>query len=370
MVASGLALHKPQEDAMPAKNPTASRAATKTPRVTAKSSAQTKRVALSRRKSAKPNRRLPAMLLAGVGVTLALALFSGGNSGSVTPRPSAKPLLENGGLWQSAVQVVWATKDADGELSGCGGSGSGGLVGEIDQVLTNEHVVNNSDNEGDCADAMLYVGYPVEPTGVYFVWWPGKVRGTNEFTDLALVDVDLTATAIVDSSDYPASIVLGNAWPVFAVAPQEPVIGAPVSIYSYPSIGGYSMTFTAGHVAGWAWDTWSDKEAEDYSAEWNKGYKADPDGFLDFMKLDVTVAGGSSGSSVLNAAGEIVGVTVIVGASGKTVKTECRSLADTNNDGEVNDSDSCVPVGGFINGAVTIGDVRAFLAKQGVDLTP
>jgi S1-C subfamily serine protease len=130
------------------------------------------------------------------------------------------------------------------------------------------------------------------------------------------------------------------------------------------------MTFTAGHVAGWAWDTWSDKEAEDYSAEWNKGYKADPDGFLDFMKLDVTVAGGSSGSSVLNAAGEIVGVTVIVGASGKTVKTECRSLADTNNDGEVNDSDSCVPVGGFINGAVTIGDVRAFLAKQGVDLTP
>jgi S1-C subfamily serine protease len=267
------------------------------------------------------------------------------------------------------VQVAWAIKDADGELSGCGG-GSGGLVGEIDQVLTNEHVVNDSENEGECADAAIYVGYPVESTGRNFVWWPGKVRGVNEYTDLALIDVDMTAAAIVANRDFPASIVLTHTWPVFSVAAEKPFIGAPISIYSYPTIGGYSMTFTAGHVAGWALDSWSRKEASDMSAKWNEGYRADPDGYLDFMKLDVTVAGGSSGSSVLNAAGEIVGVTVIVGASRKAVTTECRSLADTNNDGEIDDTDSCVPVGGFINGAVTIDDVRTFLAKQGVDLTP
>lgn len=365
---------------MPAKKPAASRAATKTPKATMKSNAKTKRGTTSRGKAvatkktrgrgvATSNRRLVGVLLASVGVLLAFALFSSGNSGSVKPSPGAKPLLENGGLWQSAVQVSWATRDSDESLSHCWG-GSGGLVGALDQVLTNEHVVDDSKIENDCAEAKLFVGYPVEPTGVYFVWWPGEVRGVNEFTDLALVDVDLTATAIVDSSDYPALTVLNHTWPVFTVAPKDPVIGAPISIYSYPGIGGYSMTFTAGYVAGWTWDTWSKEDAAEMGAKWNEGYKADPDGYLDFMKLDVTVSGGSSGSSVLNAAGEIVGVTVIVGANRLGETTDCRSLADTNGDGEIDDTDSCVPVGGFINGAVTLTDVRAFLARQGVDLNP
>jgi len=362
---------------MPTKKPVSGRTTPKKTQVAPKSAAQAKRVILSRKDVTAPKKagrgsakevssRVPALLLAGVGVLVVLALFTSGNTGSVTPSPSSKPALADGGLWQSAVKVAWATKNADGELSGCGGSGSGGLVGEIDQVLTNEHVVDNSENEGDCAEAKLYVGYPVEPTGVYFVWWPGTVRGVNEFTDLALVDVDLTAAAIVDSRDYPASIVLTHAWPVFSVAPGEPEIGAPISIYSYPGIGGYSMTFTAGHVAGWAWDTWTKEEAAEMSTKWNEGYEADPDGVRDFLKIDATISGGSSGSSVLSAAGEIVAVIVIAGSSTQVEPTDCRPLADTNGDGSIDDTDSCVPIGGFINGAVTITDVRLFLTGQGV----
>jgi hypothetical protein len=366
---------------MPAKKPAASRAATKTTRATAKSSAQTKRVTPSRRKAAAPkkirrgsaatsNRRLVGMLLAGVGVVLALALFSNNNSGSVTPSPSGKPLLENGGLWQSAVQVMWATKDTDGELSGCYG-GSGGLVGEIDQVLTNEHVINDSDNEGDCADATLFVGYPVEPTGVYFVWWPATVRGSSEFLDLALLDVEMNTAAVVDDSQYPASIVLQHDWPVYALATEVPLLGDPISIYSYPGIGGYSMTFTAGHVAGWSWDFWSEEDAKTFSTEeWLAGYNADVDGYRDYMKLDANITHGSSGSSVLNADGEIIGVSSLLGVSYQEDTVDCSILADTNDDGEVNDEDICVPVGGFLNASATLVDIQAFLTKQGVDLNP
>ena len=177
---------------MPAKKPASGRTTPRKTRVAPKSAAQLKRVVLSRTDVTAPKKavrgstkkassRLPALLFAGIGALVVLALFTSGNTGSVTPSPSpsSKPALIDGGLWQSAVQVMWATKDADGELSGCS-SGSGGLVGEIDQVLTNEHVVNDADNEGDCADATLYVGYPVEPTGVYVVWWPATVRGSNE----------------------------------------------------------------------------------------------------------------------------------------------------------------------------------------------
>ena len=369
---------------MPAKKPAASRAATKTPRATTKSTAKTKRAATSRVKAATPkktrrgsaatsNRRVVGMLLAGVGVVLALALFSNNNSGSVTPSPSpsGKPLLENGGLWQSAVKIAWVTKDTNGELSDCGGGGSGGLVGEIDQVLTNEHVINDSDNEGDCADATLYVGYPVEPTGVYFVWWPATVRGSTEFLDLALLDVEMNTAAVADDSEYPASIVLQHEWPVYALATEVPLLGDPISIYSYPGIGGYSMTFTAGHVAGWSWDFWSREDAKTFSTEeWLAGYNADEDGYRDYMKIDATIAHGSSGSSILNADGEIVGITSLLGVSYDVDTVDCSILADTNDDGEVNDKDICVPVGGFLNASATLADIREFLTKQGVDFAP
>jgi serine protease Do len=269
-------------------------------------------------------------------------------------------------LWQSAVQIAWATKDADGELSSCGG-GSGGLVGEIDQVLTNEHVINDSDNEGDCADATLYVGYPVEPTGVYFVWWPATVRGSNEFLDLALLDVEMNTAAVADDSKYPASIVLQHDWPVYALATEVPLLGDPISIYSYPGIGGYSMTFTAGHVAGWSWDFWSEEDAKTFSTEeWLAGYNADSDGYRDYMKLDAAVAHGSSGSSVLNADGEIIGVSTLVGVNFNGDTVDCMQFVDTNEDGNFDDKDACVPVGGFLNASATLTDIRAFLAKQGV----
>jgi hypothetical protein len=363
---------------MPAKKPASGRLAPKKAGAAPKPAAQVKRVVLSRTDVAvpkktgrgstkKPNSRVPALLLAGVGALAVLALFTSGNTGSVTPSPSSKPLLADGGLWQSAVQVAWATKDADGELSGCGGGGSGGLVGEINQVLTNEHVINDSDNEGDCADATLYVGYPVEPTGVYFVWWPATVRGSNEFLDLALLDVEMNTAAVADDNEYPASIVLQHDWPVYALATDVPLLGDPISIYSYPGIGGYSMTFTAGHVAGWSWDFWSEEDAKNFSTEeWLAGYNADADGYRDYMKLDATITHGSSGSSILNAAGEIVGVTTLLGVSYKVDTVDCSILADTNDDGEVNDEDTCVPVGGFLNASATLDDIRAFLLKQGV----
>jgi hypothetical protein len=311
------------------------------------------------------------MLLAGVGVMLALALFSNSNSGSVTPSPSSKPALADGGLWQSAVQVAWRTKNPDGKFAKYCGGGSGGLVGAPNQVLTNEHVINESDLEGDCANAKLYVGYPVEPTGVYFVWWPAAVRGSNEFLDLALLDVQMNTAAVVDDNEYPASIVLQHDWPAYALATEVPLLGDPISIYSYPGIGGYSMTFTAGHVAGWSWDVWTREEAKTFSTEeWLAGYNADADGYRDYMKLDATIAHGSSGSSVLNSDGEIVGVTSLLGVNYEDDTVDCLQLVDTNGDGNFDEKDACVPVGGFLNASATLADIRGFLAGQGVDLNP
>ena len=210
------------------------------------------------------------------------------------------------------------------------------------------------------------MGYPVEPTGVYFVWWPATVRGSNEFLDLALLDVEMNTAAVADDNEYPASIVLQHDWPVYALATEVPLLGDPISIYSYPGIGGYSMTFTAGHVAGWSWDFWSEEDAKDYSTKWIADYNADSDGYRDYMKLDATIAHGSSGSSVLNADGEIIGVSSLLGVNYQDDTVDCSIVVDFNEDGSYDDKDMCVPAGGFLNASATLADIRAFLAKQGV----
>jgi hypothetical protein len=75
----------------------------------------------------------------------------------------------------------------------------------------------------------------------------------------------------------------------------------------------------------------------------------------------MTVAGGSSGAGVLNEYGEIIGIVLKVGADLDSDVVDCRSLADTNEDGEANELDTCVPVGGFINAALSLADIRSYL---------
>jgi hypothetical protein len=128
------------------------------------------------------------------------------------------------------------------------------------------------------------------------------------------------------------------------------------------------MTYTAGHVAGWSWDRWDDESAKGQSEAWMAEFRQDSDGRRDYMKMDATIAAGSSGSSVLNQNGEIIGVTTLAGVGFQTDAVDCIQFVDTNEDGNIDDKDACVPVGGFLNAAATLTDIRAFLTKQG--LTP
>jgi hypothetical protein len=53
----------------------------------------------------------------------------------------------------------------------------------------------------------------------------------------------------------------------------------------------------------------------------------------------------------VNDRGELIGVPTTLGSGADAQEpVDCRYVADTNRDGDINDLDSCVPVGGFING--------------------
>jgi hypothetical protein len=53
------------------------------------------------------------------------------------------------------------------------------------------------------------------------------------------------------------------------------------------------------------------------------------------------------------------------GADWGSDTVDCRKLADTNDDGEITDADTCIPFGGFINAALSLYDVRVFLGQNG-----
>lgn len=259
--------------------------------------------------------------------------------------------------WESAVRVEWYYTEDGKELYCSGGSGT--LVRDTKTVLTAAHVITQDEEDTrTCPGAVLWVGYPVEARGMRFVWWKASISAQDDVLDVALLDVDLNnePDGAHDASEAIA-LIRGGSWPVRSIAANDagPSIGDPLHILSYPAIGSWTLTYTEGSAAGWS-------EIDDTEGSGKK---------FEYLKLDLTVAAGSSGSGVLNARGELVGVVIRGGADWESEVVDCRfNVADTNGDGEVDDRDSCVPIGGFINAALSLYDVRTFLGNHGVPVDP
>ena len=273
------------------------------------------------------------------------------------PTPSPKSEVAPVELWKTAVLVGHVRMNLEDEHELCGNA-SGSLVGSPDTVVTAQHVIEWTDEKEElCSGASIWVGYNFNPKAEFFVWWPAEVRRESEDQDLAVLTVDLTAEPWIEDESIAFGALLAGDWPTLDVAPMEaePQIGDPVQLYSYPGIGSYSVTYTSGHLAGWSYDDTTETDAG-------------------IMKLDMTVAGGSSGSGLLDSKGRLIGLIVMGGVTRFPAEDErndidwvdCRHAADTNGDELIDDEDTCLPTGGFINGAVSLFPLRQFLIQTGV----
>ena len=276
---------------------------------------------------------------------------------SAAPTPSPKSEVAPVELSKTAVLVGHVRMNLEEEHELCWNS-SGSLVGSPDTVVTAQHVIEWTDeDEESCSNASIWVGYNFDPKAEFFVWWPAEVRRESEDQDLAVLTVDLTAEPWIEDESIAFGALLAGDWPTLDVAPmeEEPQIGDPVQLYSYPGIGSYSVTYTSGHLAGWSYDDTTETDAG-------------------IMKLDMTVAGGSSGSGLLDSKGRLIGLIVMGGVTRFPAEDErndidwvdCRHAADTNGDELIDDEDTCLPTGGFINGAVSLFPLRQFLIGTGV----
>jgi len=264
----------------------------------------------------------PAILLAAL-VVAGLACSSGGEkSGTASPAASASPPATRttgspagaaaAELAKAVVQIV--ALDSQGAPVW---SGSGSVISADGLILTNGHVVDDRKGEYDRLGVALLKQTDEPPEPSYLA----EIVAVDYALDLAVVRI------VSDLDGKKASVNL----PFVAIGDSDGVdIGNHIRILGYPGIGGETITFTDGVVSG-------------FTAERSVGHRA-------WIKTNATIAGGNSGGLAANDAGELIGVPTIAGSGTEGEPVDCRYVADTNRDGKIDQRDTCVPVGGFING--------------------
>jgi len=255
---------------------------------------------------------------------------------SVAVHPTRADDLTTGGknLWRAVVQLgpIALVKNKAGKTEvRYFGWGSGTILTPDGYILTNQHVTDVSDVIEQAKSqknvkvqedklVVLLTKSPDQPPVAAYI---ATVVGQSEKLDLALLKIthDLTGKEVdPESLDLPY-IQIGDS---DAIQLEDTL-----RIYGYPGIGGNTITFTKGNVSGF------DNEQGVKGRAW--------------IKTDATIAGGNSGGTAVNDAGQLVGIPTQAAVASAQNITDCRRVQDTNGDGEIDEDDSCIPIGGFIN---------------------
>jgi putative serine protease PepD len=269
-------------------------------------------------------------------IVLALAALACKFGETVTPTPPDQPNIpqdsgnNNDGLSQSersnlisATVQIYALFNQNGELKPAWW-GSGTILNKSGLILTNAHVAAPT-TQGEAADpdalaVALVQSEDKAPVFSYFA----EVRAADGFLDMAVIQIVST----VDSTSIDANSLN---LPYVPLGDSDAVhVGDNVNIFGFPSIGGETITYTAGNVSG-------------FTAEEQIGDRA-------WIKTDATISGGNSGGLASNDNAQIIGIPTIAASGADRDITDCRVVQDTNGDGQLTDQDTCIPIGGFING--------------------
>lgn len=236
-----------------------------------------------------------------------------------TDGEGVNPIMGDVIPYRSVVQII-ALVDQDGETVG-GWSGSGTVISSDGLILTNAHVVL-SDRYLEVVDLIVSITMAEDQSPVPMFY--AEVLQANADLDLAVIKVR------ADIDGGPANFASLGISPVPIGNSDELSLGDPLIIIGYPGIGGDTITLTRGEVSG-------------FTSEAPYGNRA-------YIKTSATIAGGNSGGLAATPQGEIIGVPTAVGTGDVNDEfVDCRRLVDTNRDGVIDEKDTCVVTGGFIN---------------------
>jgi S1-C subfamily serine protease len=235
----------------------------------------------------------------------------------VPPTPSPTPVLMP---YNSVVKVIAKLKYSSYLKDAW--SGSGVIVSPEGLILTNAHLVTPGQGfRPDVLVISLTEDPVIPPTDMYLA----EPVVVDEDLDLAVLHI------ISDLKRKPVDLATLNLPAIPLGDSNQLQLGDTLTILGYPGIGGDTITLTRGDVGGFT-------AAEEY------GERA-------FIKSTAAISGGTSGGLALNQRGEFIAVPTQLGYgdNNQAELVDCRVIADTNGDGDIDFKDVCVPVGGFIN---------------------
>jgi S1-C subfamily serine protease len=119
-----------------------------------------------------------------------------------------------------------------------------------------------------------------------------------------------------------------------------PIIGDEILVYGFPGIAGDSLTVSKGIVSGFI---------NQSGSSW--------------IKTDASISGGSSGGPAVTRDRELIGIVSQYGSSSDGQSVDCRLLEDTNNDGYIDDNDTCVPVGSTFSLLVPLERIQYLISQ-------
>jgi len=283
---------------------------------------------------------------------LALVLLWGGGAQAQQPSPTPSPTplpppplveLNESNIKQATVFVMQVQDTEVGPVITCVGSGT--LVSADGLILTNAHIVQPSNL---CRSDRLVIALTLRLDEAPVPTYIAQVVESSAGLDLAVL-------RITNFLDGRAAGVLQL--PFVELGDSVRVnLDDTILIAGYPDIGNTPVETVAGTISG-------------FTTEARVGDRA-------WLRTNAPIPGGMSGGGAYDRQGRLIGVPTIAPAIVGGTPLDCRSVQDTNGDGQVNDLDTCIPLGGFVSAlrparlARRLVRAAALNIRQHADLAP
>lgn len=285
----------------------------------------------------KPHQR-QILFLRSVGLLLILGLLL------LTPALQAQTPQEALNLDRIVRATVFIRQARSSNLTtACVGSGT--IVRYDGLILTNAHHVVTSE---ECPGDTLIIALSLEPDEAPVPRYRAEIVEVDEGLDLALLRITREFDGrLIDPASLPVLPFVD-----LAVA-SEATLDETLTLVGYPSPSSDPTSVITGSIKG-------------FIDEPSQGNRA-------WLKIGTVSAapGTMSGGGAYNRAGQLIGVATTA-PTGRTGRSECEVLEDTNNDGFINNSDACVPVGDFISVLRPVDFARPLIrsASLGLAVSP
>jgi len=241
----------------------------------------------------------------------------------------------------AVVQVVALRESFFGNMS-VAWTGSGTIVDSRGIILTNCHVANPR--------AMGMPSPPADKLGISITRRSDEPPALTYIATIVSQSVELDLAVLQITHKLDGNKVKRLNLPFIPIGDSDHLeLADTLAIFGYPGIGGETVTFTSGSVAGFT----SQKGVRSRRA---------------WIKTDATIAGGNSGGTAINEEGKLVGIPTQAAAGTGITPVDARPVVDTNQDGRVDQRDTPMAIGGFINGLRPVNLAKSLLQKAGVNV--